>query len=162
MPVYPCVKCSSPVDPTTDTACRSCRDKQPLECSRCHKRVGMEEVFEGKQLKTKKPIFCLECGQREQVVKCALCNLSLQRHQGRSVHPVPGAKVYHPRCLQDREKQLANLEKLRPIMALVGLILGALIGYSQFGAVGGVGMAAAFAVALFALLSTMISGLAPK
>lgn len=134
MPVYPCVKCNQMVDPATDRACKNCRESKPLSCSRCNKAIPTEEVFEREKLKTKKPIFCLECGEREEVVKCGLCNLSLQRHQAKQVSNYPAAKNYHPHCLRERQKQLDRLDKALPIMAVVGLAVGGALGSVQLSA----------------------------
>jgi hypothetical protein len=155
MPVYPCVKCNAPVDPVSDKACKNCREAKPLECSRCNKRITTEEVFEREKLKTKKPIFCLECGEREEVVKCAICNLSLQRHTGSQISQAPGARVYHPRCLTERQGQLDKLLKAAPAMAVVGAIVGGLMGGSYLRGIGHAGGAIAFG-AIFFLLTTLL------
>lgn len=162
MPVYPCAKCNSPVDPGTDKACKNCREAKPLECSRCHKRIATEEVFEGQKLKTKKPIFCLECGEREEVVKCGLCNLSLQRHQGKQVSNYPAAKTYHPRCLEERQRQLDRLAKFQPLMGLVGLIVGGLAGWVQGGAVLAGGIGVVVAVLFYGLVNAISGRLTPR
>ena len=162
MPVYPCVKCNSPVDPGTDKVCKNCREPKPLSCSRCQKQIPTEEVFEGHKLKTKKPIFCLECGEREEVVKCALCNLSLQRHQAKQVSNYPAAKNYHPHCLAERRKQLERLNKFQPLMALIGLVVGGLFGWVQYKGVGAVVGGLGAAVVLFGLVNAIANKLAPK
>lgn len=162
MPVYPCVKCNSPVDPGSDKACRNCREQKPLTCSRCQKQIATEEVFEGHKLKTKKPIFCLECGEREEVVKCGLCNLSLQRHQAKQVSNYPAAKNYHPHCLTERRKQLDRLGKIQPVMALVGLIVGGLIGWVQLKGVGAAGGAVVTGALFFGLVNFLRDRLTPR
>ena len=136
MPVYPCAKCNSPVDPTTDGSCKNCREAKPLQCSRCNKRIGTEEVFGREKLRTKKPIFCLECGDREEVVKCGLCNLSLQRHAGKQIQAFVGAPVYHRDCLANREKQLQSINRSAPVLLLAGFLLGGVAGYYQASWVG--------------------------
>ncbi len=162
MPVYPCVKCNSPVDPGADKACKNCREAKPLAGSRCSKQIPTEEVFEGHKLKTKKPIFCLECGEREEVVKCALCNLNLQRHTAKQVSNYPAAKLYHPHCLRERQKQLDRLAKFQPLMAAFGFLVGAVAGYSQYKVIGALGVGAVMAGLFFGLLTAMISRLLPR
>ena len=162
MPVYPCTKCNSPVDPGTDKACKNCREPKPLACSRCHKQIPTEEVFEGHKLKTKKPIFCLECGEREEVVKCGLCNLNLQRHQAKQVSNYPAAKNYHPHCLRERQKQLDRLAKIQPFMAVIGLVVGGLAGWVQFKGIGAAVVGVIIAVLLFGLVNVMTNRLTPK
>ena len=161
MPVYPCQKCNSPVDPTSDRICKNCREAKPLLCSRCQKRISTEEVYGVEKMKTAKPIFCLECGVREEVVKCAMCNLSLQRHQGVSVSAHPLAKLYHPKCLQERQKQMVNLEKFRPIMAIMGVIVGGLGGYGNGGPILAAVGAIALGGALFALVQAIRNRINP-
>lgn len=163
MPVYPCLKCNSPVDPNCDRVCKNCREAQPLECSRCSRRIATEEVFERDKLKTKKPIFCLECGEREEVVKCALCKLSLQRHSAKQVSMAPGAKLYHPHCLNDRQRQMEKISASRPLMALAGLVVGGLLGWSQTGTSVGGGIGAIVgAVALFGFVYAMTEQMTPR
>lgn len=162
MPVYPCVKCNSPVDPGTDRACKNCREPKPLVCSRCSKQIPTEEVFEGQKLKTKKPIFCLECGESEEVVKCALCNLNLQRHGAKQVSNYPAAKLYHPHCLRERQKQLDRLGKFQPIMGLLGLIFGGLYGWVQLKAVGAVAVGFICALLLAGLVTGIRNRLTPS
>lgn len=160
MPVYPCLKCNSPVDPVADRSCRNCREPKPLECSRCQKRITTEEVHDREKLKTKKPLFCSECGEREAVVKCAHCKLSLQRHQAKQVTPSPTAPVYHAHCLAERQRQMDRLSKAAPVMALVGLVTGGLFGYTYggipVGAIAGLVAGAGFFVGVNAL-RTLIS-----
>lgn len=163
MPVYPCVKCNSPVDPGADQSCRNCKEKKPLQCSRCQKMVPTEEVYQRETLKTKKPIFCLDCGVREEVVKCGLCNLSLQRHQGKQVSDFPGAKVYHAHCLLERNRQRDRLLKFQPLMALIGLVLGGLWGKSQMGNWGFAGLSGAgVAVAFFLIIRLIYIRMTPR
>lgn len=162
MPVYPCLKCNSPVDPAADRSCRNCKDTKPLQCSRCQKRIPTEEVFQRELLKTKKPIFCLECGVREEVIKCGLCNLSLQRHQGKQVSDFPGAKVYHAHCLNERRKQVDRLSKFQPLMALVGILLGALGGWVQGGAIFAAGGAIVLGLLFFGLITLMHTRMSPR
>ena len=162
MPVYPCVKCNSPVDPGADRACKNCRESKPLNCSRCNKQIPTEEVFEREKLKTKKPIFCLECGEREEVVKCGLCNLSLQRHQAKQVSNYPAAKNYHPHCLRERQKQLDRLSKVSPVMLLAGFVVGGLIGWVKMGMVGAGTGAAAIGFLCYAIVVGLKAKLSPK
>jgi hypothetical protein len=166
MPVYPCVKCNQMVDPSTDKACKNCREAKPLSCSRCNKQIPTEEVFEREKLKTKKPIFCLECGEREEVVKCGLCNLSLQRHQAKQISNYPAAKNYHPHCLRERQKQLDRLDKLLPVMSVVGLVVGGLVGQFQLASLGtipGIGAGALVGGGVFYLIvAGLRTKLAPK
>ena len=162
MPVYPCVKCNQMVDPSTDRACKNCRESKPLNCSRCHKAIPTEEVFEREKLKTKKPIFCLECGEREEVVKCGLCNLNLQRHQAKQVSNYPAAKNYHPHCLRERQKQLDRLSKLLLPMSLVGLVIGGLVGKVQLDMVGLAAGGAVGAGVFYLIVSGLRNKLTPK
>ena len=162
MPVYPCVKCNQMVDPAAHRACPNCRESKPLNCSRCNKQIPTEEVFEREKMKTKKPIFCLECGEREEVVKCGLCNLSLQRHQAKQVSNYPAAKNYHPHCLREREKQLDRLGKILVPMLLTGLIIGGLVGKVQMGMVGAGAGAAIGAGIFYLIVSGLRSKLTPK
>lgn len=162
MPVYPCVKCNSPVDPGADRACKNCRESKPLNCSRCDKQIPTEEVFEREKLKTKKPIFCLECGEREEVVKCGLCNLSLQRHQAKQVSNYPAAKNYHPHCLRERQKQLDRLGKISPVMLLAGLVVGGLIGWVKMGLVGAGAGGALIGFLCYAIVVALKVKLSPK
>lgn len=150
------------VDPATDRACKNCREAKPLSCSRCDKQIPTEEVFEREKMKTKKPIFCLECGEREEVVKCGLCNLSLQRHQAKQVSNYPAAKNYHPHCLRDRQKQLDRLGKLLVPMLLTGLIIGGLVGKVQMGMVGAGAGAAIGAGIFYLIISGLTNKLTPK
>ncbi|MFN8606594.1 MAG: hypothetical protein U0931_03615 [Vulcanimicrobiota bacterium] len=150
------------VDPSTDRACKNCREAKPLSCSRCQKAIPTEEVFEREKLKTKKPIFCLECGEREEVVKCGLCNLNLQRHQAKQVSNYPAAKNYHPHCLRERQKQLDRLDKVLPIMALVGLLVGGLIGKVQLASIGSIPGIGAGAVVGGGICYLIVSGLKSK
>lgn len=162
MPVYPCLKCNSPVDPMADKACRNCREQKCLECSRCQKRVSTEEVYDREKLKTKKPIFCLECGEREAVVKCSLCKLSLQRHQAKQVTPAPHAPLYHPHCLAERQKQMDRLGQLAPLMLLVGAVVGGLVGYTYAKAVGVAIGAAVLGGLFFAIVNGLRNIMSPK
>ena len=162
MPVYPCVKCNSPVDPGSDRACKNCRESKPLNCSRCNKQIPTEEVFEREKLKTKKPIFCLECGEREEVVKCGLCNLSLQRHQAKQVSNYPAAKNYHPHCLRERQKQMERLGKVSPIMLLAGFVVGGLIGWVKMGTVGAGSGAAIIGFLCYTIVTGLKVKLSPK
>lgn len=162
MPVYPCVKCNQMVDPAADRACKNCREAKPLNCSRCNKQIPTEEVFEREKLKTKKPIFCLECGEREEVVKCGLCNLSLQRHQAKQVSNYPAAKNYHPHCLRERQKQIDRLGQVLVPMLLVGLVIGGLVGKVQMGMVGAGAGAAIGAGVFYLIVSVLKNKLSPK
>ncbi len=162
MPVYPCVKCNQMVDPAAHRACPNCREGKPLNCSRCNKQIPTEEVFEREKLKTKKPIFCLECGEREEVVKCGLCNLNLQRHQAKQVSNYPAAKNYHPHCLRERQKQIDRLGQVLVPMLLVGLIVGGLVGKVQMGMVGAAAGAAVGAGVFYLIVSVLKNKLSPK
>lgn len=162
MPVYPCLKCNSPVDPVADKACRNCREPKPLECSRCAKRVATEDVYDREKMKTKKPIFCLECGDREAVVKCSLCKLSLQRHQAKQVTPSPLAPLYHAHCLAERETQMDRLSKAAPAMLLVGLVVGGLVGYTYAEFVGAAIGGGALAALFFFMVNALRTVMAPK
>jgi len=150
------------VDPAADRACKNCREAKPLNCSRCNKQIPTEEVFEREKMKTKKPIFCLECGEREEVVKCGLCNLSLQRHQAKQVSNYPAAKNYHPHCLRERQKQLDRLGKLLVPMLLTGLVIGGLVGKVQMGMVGAGAGASIGAGIFYLIISGLTNKLTPK
>jgi hypothetical protein len=121
-----------------------------------------EEVFEREKLKTKKPIFCLECGEREEVVKCGLCNLSLQRHQAKQVSNYPAAKNYHPHCLRERQKQMERLGKVSPIMLLAGFVVGGLIGWVKMGTVGAGSGAAIIGFLCYTIVTGLKVKLSPK
>lgn len=162
MPVYPCVKCNQMVDPAAQRACPNCREPKPLTCSRCNKQIPTEEVFEREKLKTKKPIFCLECGEREEVVKCGLCNLNLQRHQAKQVSNYPAAKNYHPHCLRERQKQIDRLGQVLLPMLLVGLVIGGLVGKVQMGLVGAGAGAAVGAGVFYLIVSVLRNKLTPR
>lgn len=147
MPVYPCARCGTSVDPTLDMFCKSCQDKQPYECSRCNKRMSSGEVFQLERLKTKRPLLCMTCGESGEVVKCKICKLSLVRATGRTLSSNLGAPVYHPACVDKQFKTVAWIKRLIPMVALLGLLVGFLMGQNWGGMAAAIGMAVVTAVA---------------
>lgn len=154
MPVYPCRKCGTPVDPTADFACRNCKEKQPYDCSRCNKVIGPDDIFQLDRLKTKKPLLCVDCGQSGEVVKCAVCKLSLVRSSG--LVGASSGKIYHNDCHSKQLKTVATLQKFMPLMALFGLIFGVIVGQNWnsyvFMAIFGLAFAAAFVFVNFGII----------
>ena len=128
MPVYPCARCGQSVDPTVDMFCKSCSDKKPYECSRCNKRVSSDDIFKLETLRTKRPLLCMGCGESGEVVKCGICKLSLVRATGQTLSSNLGAKVYHPACVERQFKTVAWVKRFAPMVGVVGLGVGWLVG----------------------------------
>ena len=164
MPVYPCEKCNAPVDPTSEAFCRNCSDKQPFSCSRCNKRMANHDIFQLEKLQVKRPLLCLQCGEAGEVVKCGLCKLSLVRSTGRSLSTAPGAKVYHVDCYNKQMKTVDMIGKMVPIMAILGLAMGYLIGktWGSGNQLAGVIGAPVFAIACAAMTLATKGFFTPK
>jgi hypothetical protein len=160
MPVYPCRKCGTPVDPTCDFACRGCKEKQPYDCSRCNKVIGPETIFQLDRLKTKKPLLCLDCGQSGEVIKCGVCKLSLVRSSG--IVGEDSGKVYHTACHEKQLKLVGQLKKMLPVMALSGIAVGIAVGESQASHAYAAVLAIAFAAAFSGVLQIITKWQTPS
>lgn len=124
MPVYPCHRCDQLVDTHSDPYCRNCAEKKPFKCSRCEKSMNQTDIFQLERLKTKKPLFCLECGEQGEVVECGICRRTLVRSQGTQVSHLPGAKVYHNDCYNKQLGTISTLHKLTPVFGIIGAASG--------------------------------------
>ena len=158
MPVYPCAKCNSPVDPTQDGFCRNCSDKTPFSCSACNKRMPNTDIFQLEKLQIKKPLLCMTCGEAGEVVKCGICKLTLVRSSGKSLSSAPGARVYHTYCFSKQMKTVEYIGRLVPLVAFLGLLMGWLIGQT----IGNGNMASATVGAIGAAVGLAILTLAVK
>lgn len=123
MPAYNCRQCKGLLDPTETVKCPHCGEKKPLICSKCAEPINHHDIHEVAKLKVKKPLLCLSCGNDNQVLKCALCNVGLVRSQGVTVSPLENAKVYHKKCLARRQEAVALAHKTAPIAAGICLVL---------------------------------------
>lgn len=124
MPAYNCRKCNGLLDPTEAVRCPHCNEKKPLICSKCAQPISHHDIHEVAKLKVKKPLLCLSCGNDNQVIKCALCNVGLVRSQGETVSPLEDAKVYHKKCLAKRREAVGLAHKTAPMAAGICLLLG--------------------------------------
>lgn len=124
MPVYACHRCDQLVDTHSDPYCRNCAEKKPFKCSRCEKSMNQTDIFQLERLKTKKPLFCLDCGEQGEVVECGICKKTLVRSQGKQVSHIPGAKVYHSDCYNKQLSTISTLQKLTPVFGIIGAAIG--------------------------------------
>ncbi len=112
------------MDPRETVSCPHCSVKKPFACSKCSTPINHHDIYGIEKLKTKKPLLCLACGHENEVLKCHYCNLSLMRSQGITKSDLPGARIYHKKCYDERVKALTKVKKFVPATLLVFLVAG--------------------------------------
>ena len=118
MPSYPCENCGAPVEITGneyDLRCKKCGERRPFKCSKCQRRIGIDQVHHPEKLTFRKPIFCEECGNETDFVKCNQCSRTLMRSNGIERKVKGEMHIYHRECYEHAIKTQNKVFPIAPI-----------------------------------------------